>query len=252
MVGNTSGLLVTVSEQPGSLPQIWHLPYPVGEAKRIVNDLDGYSDLTATADSSILATVRTNRLVNIWVGPSEDPVRAKQITSGADRDDGVGGLDWTPDGKIVYRSTAGGTHVWIMGADGSGNKQLSPSAASNPTVSADGRYLVWARKNDGVLQIWRADIDGGNQKQLTQVGGAGAWFPKLSPDGKWVVFGSIPTGSSHSIWKVSIDGGSLIRLTDKPSWAPVVSPDSKLIACNWLEEASDYGRWRSSVRRDCQ
>lgn len=46
---------------------------------------------------------------------------------------------------------------------------------------------------------------------------------------------------SHSLWKVSIDGGAPIQLTNKPSWVPAVSPDSKLIACNWLNEAT--GLW---------
>jgi serine/threonine protein kinase len=240
-----SGLLLTVSDQPGDLPQIWQLPYPVGEARRIVNDLDGYSDLTVTADSSVLATVRTNRFVNIWVGPSEDSRRAGQITSGTERDDGLAGLDWTPDGKIVYRSQAGGAHIWIMGADGSGSKQLLPFAAANPSVTADGHYVVWTSKGDGVLQLWRADIDGSNQRQLTQFGGAGAWFPRLSPDGKWVVFGNIPNGSFHTLWRVSIDGSALVQLTNQPSWVPVVSPDGKLIACNWLDETS--GQWKMAI-----
>ena len=127
-----SGLIVTVAEQPGSLPQIWHLAYPGDEARKITNDLNGYAGISLTADSTTLATVRSDRLLNIWVAPGGDASRARQITSGAEREDGWLGLSWAPDGKIVYRSIAGGSpNIWIMEADGTGQKQLSVDARQN-------------------------------------------------------------------------------------------------------------------------
>jgi Tol biopolymer transport system component len=246
-----SGLIVTVPDQQGGGPQIWQLSYPKDEARQIINDLNGYTDLSLTTDSGTLAAVRTDRLLNIWVAPSEDVSRAKQITSGAERDDGRNGLDWTPEGKIVYRSMAGGNpNIWIMAADGTGNKQLSVNARNNvfPSVSPDGRYLVWVANHigTGVDHIWRMDIDGGNPKQLTRV--SGVWFPQYSPDGKWVVYESIrPEIDYHSLWKLPLDGGDPVQLTKKeqPSWVPVVSPDGKLIACNRLDQAS--GQWKIAV-----
>src|SRR5436853_357247 len=35
------------------------------------------------------------------------------------------------------------------------------------------------------------------------------------------------------IWKVPIDGGDAVPLTDKPASWPVVSPDGKLVACTY-------------------
>ena len=240
-----SGLVFTVPDGPGNPSQIWHLPYPEGEARRIVTDLDGYSDVTTNAASSILATVRTNRVVNIWVTPIEDVGSAKQITSGEAREDGANGIDWTPDGRIVFRSAAGGENIWIMAADGTGIKQLV-AGGTFPKISADGHYVVWARATaNSVLQIWRMDLDGGNERQLTEIGGSGTFFPRLSPDGKWVVYGNVPDGGSHSLWKVSIDGGTPIQLTNHPTWVPNVSPDGKLIACTSLDQSS--GQWKLAV-----
>ena len=141
------GLIVLATEEAGSLQQLWHLPYGGGTAKRITNDLNGYVDAGLTADSKTLVSVRSDRLVNIWLANAVDLISARQITSGTERDDGMRGLSWTPDGKIIYRSVAGGNpNVWIMAADGSAQRQLSINASQNfdPVVSPDGRHIVWA------------------------------------------------------------------------------------------------------------
>jgi Tol biopolymer transport system component len=57
-----------------------------------------------------------------------------------------------------------------------------------------------------------------------------ALIPSTSPDSRWVVFvsGGSPIGT---IWKVSIDGGTPVQVTNQSSYRPVVSPDGKLLAC---------------------
>jgi TolB protein len=186
--------------------------------------------------------VRSDRLVNIWIAPNGDLSRIKQITSGAGRQDGLGVLVWTPDGKIVYLSNAGGApHVWMMEADGTGQKQLSFNNVANmhPAVSPDGKHIVWIASPKGVRNIWRMDSDGGNPKQLTN--GDGEWNPKYSPDGKWLVYGTM----GNLLWKVPVDGGSPVQLTGGRSWLPSISPDGKMIAFNLLDDA--IGQWKIAI-----
>ena len=76
------------------------------------------------------------------------------------------------------------------------------------------------------------DADGGNLKQLTD--GPGDVYPQSSPDGRWVVFHSSRSGQ-FTIWKVSIDGGEPVRVTDRLTLNPTVSPDGSLVAC-WYRE----------------
>ena len=115
-----------------------------------------------------------------------------------------------------------------MRPDGTEQKQLTtdPAVDGEPAVTADNRYIVFMSNRTGILQIWRMNMDGSNQIQLTS--GTGKNFPSLSPDSKWVLYNS--TDDWH-LWRVSIDSGEPIRLTDYPARYPSVSPDGKMIAC---------------------
>lgn len=76
------------------------------------------------------------------------------------------------------------------------------------------------------------DPDGGNQRQLTQ--GKGEWFPQYTPDGKWLIYQAQGSGPNERLlYKMPLDGGAPVQLTDKPSYAPAISPDGKLIVCNY-------------------
>ena len=125
-----------------------------------------------------------------------------------------------------------------MQPDGTGKRQLTidPRTDCYPSVSPDGRYIVFVSDRMGSFNIWRMDIDGSNPKQLTDRGGEG--LPHCSPDGRWVVY-QIANSNEYTLWKVSIDGGSPIQLTDRDSGVPAVSPDGKSIACLYWGDESD-------------
>ena len=131
------------------------------------------------------------------------------------------------------------TDIWSMDEDGKNQKQLTAHARFNyfPWVTPDGRNIVFtSNRSGGIRRIWRMDTDGGNLKQLTE--GSGDIIPRTSPDGRWVVFHSARTGSLR-LWKVSIDGGEPVRLTDKLTSNPTVSPDGSLVAC-WYRDDDQH------------
>src|SRR5262249_9799334 len=145
------------------------------------------------------------------------------------------GVDWTPDNKIVYTSaSAPGVTIWIMDADGSNAKELTPPGSSDavPSVTADGRFLVFQSRRNGHTDIWRANIDGSDAKQLTHCGQN--VLPTVSPDGKWIVYRS-ECDATGGLWRIPIEGGEPQRLTNNSTAYPWISPDSKLIACEYRE-----------------
>jgi serine/threonine protein kinase/dipeptidyl aminopeptidase/acylaminoacyl peptidase len=235
-----SGLIMAAQPESSSIgTQIWFLPYPGDKARRITNDLNGYGDVSLglTADSGTISTIQQVTASSIWItAPNEDESHARQILK-TNLPDIVA---WSPDGKIVYASRTGENwDIWMTNRDGSESKQLTADAFIDrqPSVSADGRYVVFQSNRSGSRNIWRMDADGSNPKQLTEGSNEDAW-PVCSPDGKSVVFTSARSGKL-AIWKVGFDGGSPVQLTDRVSQFPTISHDGKLIAYFYLDEKAN-------------
>jgi Tol biopolymer transport system component/DNA-binding winged helix-turn-helix (wHTH) protein len=238
-----SGLVLSASEQGLSPAQLWEVAFPSGEVRRITNDLSSYTGASMTADGSALVAVQTDRNPSIWVAPLNDSARARQITSGAGRFDGLYGVVWMPDGRIVYTSVASGTwDIWTMNADGTGQRQLTVGTRSNygPSISPDGRHIVFLSNRAGAFNIWRMEADGSNPVRLTS--GTGENFPHVTPDGKWVVYATYGFQQPGMIWKVPMEGGEPVRLTNSPASWPFVSPDGKFVACVYSSDPSPQGR----------
>ena len=242
-----SGLVILGADKASAFysQQIWYISYLDGEARRITTDFNDYVGLSMTADANALVAVQSNRISNIWVAPNGDAGRAIQIKSGGNNRDGTDGLAWTPDGRIVYYSRASGADdIWIMNADGSGQKQLTADAGSNYDfkVTPDGRYIVFTSERNGYANLWRMDLDGGNPRQLTS--GNSDFSAAISQDSKWVIYDSNSSGTPN-VSKVSIDGGSATRLTEYAAENSEVSPDGKLIACEYREATNSP--WRYAI-----
>jgi Tol biopolymer transport system component len=106
---------------------------------------------------------------------------------------------WSPDGRTIaferrlgryqevdWCSGCGGAlffEVWIMNADGSGERQLTPAGARNraPSWSPDGRKIAFVSTRDGNQEIYVMNPDGSGQRNLTRTRGpretSVAWSP---------------------------------------------------------------------------
>lgn len=239
VTGNGGGLVILGAEKDESSqplpPQLWHMSYTGGQAQRITNDLNTYQNVSLAVDSQTLVTTQQQLVSNIWLSSKGDTSRAKQLTSGIS--EGLTGLTWTPDGKIVYRSKAGGkADVWMMDADGKNQRQLTHEGYnSNPQVSHDRLYIFFTSNRAGKLSIWRMDVNGNNEKQLTN--GVQDVSLYVSPDGRWLFY--ISWGSYNgTLWKVPIDGGQPVSVSSLSisGSIPAISPDGKQIAISYYDE----------------
>jgi Tol biopolymer transport system component/DNA-binding winged helix-turn-helix (wHTH) protein len=241
-----TGLIVAAHDNASLfVHQLWQVDYPGGEARAITKDANSYSSASVTADMKSLVTVLHRRIANLWIAPSDRAGEAVRILSGNSKDLGwLLGVEWLRDGKIVYGSTASGKEdIWLMNADGSNQKQLTTAAGANfePTVSADGRTMVYVSKAaDGSTHLWKMNLDTGERAQLTN--GVFDLRPDISPDGRWVAYMSIDK-SAPTVWKTSIDGGGApIQLSDKITSVPRVSPDGRFIACFYRAQVSTFSK----------
>jgi Tol biopolymer transport system component/DNA-binding winged helix-turn-helix (wHTH) protein len=235
------GLIVIATEKSSVLRQLWNVSYPDGDARRLHSDPNFYNySVNLSADDHLLLASEAQNQCNIWLAPAGDFSRAKQLTfTSVGQGTGVW-LDWTPDGRIVFTGGSGQSRtIWIMNSDGSEQKQLIPPSRRDvvPSITGDGRYLIFQSDRRGNAAVWRANLDGSDLRQLTDTGA----HPNVSPDGKWIVYDTCDYDASDDddlgeIYRVSIDGGQPERLTNKRASFPRVSPDSRLIACAYEDE----------------
>jgi serine/threonine protein kinase/dipeptidyl aminopeptidase/acylaminoacyl peptidase len=239
-VADGSGLIMSAQPEFSSIgKQIWFLPYPSGDARRITNDLNGYGDtsLGVTADSATIATIQQVTASGIWItAPNQEEAQAQEILK-TNLPDLVA---WTPDGKVAYSIRTGENwDIWVANRDGSESKQLTtdPFVDQQPTPCSDGQYIAFQSNRSRSWNIWRMNADGSNQKQLTHGDYVDA-FPVCSADGRAVVFTSGRSGT-WAIWKVGIDGGEPVQLTRHASEFPSISPDGKLIAYAYRDDQAN-------------
>jgi eukaryotic-like serine/threonine-protein kinase len=229
LVWTPDGKAIILAPQyhPGGPTEISYLSAKSGELRQITNGFEDYfSDLSLSADFRSLAAVRANNVLELWLGRFGDPNSFRPITTGGQSYWGA----WTPDGRIVYASYAGGNSIWALKTDGSSAVQLSPNTEYNVSVfrvSPNGRYIVFTSWKSGQPHFWRMDIDGGNPRQLTN-SLYDSNHSDVSPDSQWMVYDK--TGAEKGIWKVSIEGDKPVQLTSVEASRPAVSPDGKMIA----------------------
>jgi Tol biopolymer transport system component len=243
--GDNSGLAVIGQEHDSAFQQPWYVPYPRGDSKRIGTELTKYDDISVTANNSEMVSVQEQMLSNIYILSGSDPARATQITPGSGR---YYDLCWTPDGHIMYSSDAtGSADIWLMNADGSGQRQLTFGIGRSyaAVASPDGKLIAFHSNRSGNWQIWRADADGSNPKQLSASARDANW-PQFTPDGKFVIFHQSDASGAYHLWKVSIDGGPPVQITNAPTMHPAVSPKTGQIVA-WYSATADNPHWKLAL-----
>ena len=141
-------------------------------------------------------------------------------------------------GQIAFISVRGGNpDIYVMEADGKRQRRVTTHAAedSHPTWSPDGRRIAFvSNRNQGYIQIWVIDADGGNPIRLTD----GVWDqnPDWSPDGTKIAYDVLlnpldPSKWIRTIYVMDSDGRNSRQLIKEPGYDthPSWSADSKKI-----------------------
>ncbi len=161
----------------------------------------------------------------------------------------------SPGGQsIIFTSTRDGDiELYVMKIDGSQVRRITHRVGydGGAFFSPDGKRIVWragypATAADSAdytrlfnarlvrparVELWTADADGGNARQITRLGGAN-FAPFFHPNGRQIIFSSNfenPRSGKFDLFLINSDGTGLEKVTTHPDFDsfPMWSPDGR-------------------------
>ena len=238
--------------------QLWLLSYPAGRVEKVTHDTSLYTDMSASSDGSAIAAVRVREERNLWVARAFGPRSVTQITFGSEEEGNVRDFDAGPDSTVYYESFRDGSlQLWSIGMNGSGERSVTADAkiSMNPWYR-EGAGLIFNRVNfldsgdrdvqsvdSRVGNIWRADPNGENPRQLTT--GKGEFIVDISPDGGQVLFGR--DEEQDALWSVPTKGGEAVRIASTSQYSAKYSPDGKWIQHVRIHDVQGQGEFTPQI-----
>ena len=205
------------------LGDLYTLPIEGGQAARIMGGRSFESQPVFSPDGKTIAFLSDRSGVeNLWVANADgsNPRAISKDGRTNDRPQIMVSPTWTPDGQFIIVSKSrppdpgtfglfmyhrdGGTGVRIgpappqpPGPDAQGPPPPPATNKMGAAVSPDGRFVYYAQRNGTftynaqfpLWQVYRHDRETGDASAITNARGS-AMRPVLSPDGKWLVYGT--------------------------------------------------------------
>jgi serine/threonine protein kinase/Tol biopolymer transport system component len=177
---------------------------PEGRFRPITQDTNNYTTLTLSPDGKTLATVQERTTRTLYLLPvsgfTGDPPNPALPP---DKD--LFDFGWAANGELLMDDATKLFHVTPNGGDKTLLLEDLRAIVVKPMTCLDGQYILfaWGGHVEG-QNIWRANADGSNVKQLTHDRLTN--FPVCSPDGKWAYYRNWK--EPRPIERLPIDGGT--------------------------------------------
>jgi len=190
--------------------------------------------------SRILPYADGNHLLVLTADPvsSREGFRAHEIDvakkTAIDLDEIPGiadGVVWTDQGNsILFSRTVNGlTNIWKYGLADKKLEQVTmgtgPDTWPMPDPGGKGLYFVNG-KSSGFLTTYNT-----RTKQVTDIASENATQPAVSPDGKKVIYITVPSRDHNEVWVADIDGSNKTKIASGESLATGM----------WSQDSSRFG-----------
>jgi len=205
--------------------QIGYINYPSGEFRAITEDTNDYGRLGISKDGKTIVAIQSKIHFSLSIAPASDPDElhpvplASQVLPWR--------WDWMPDGRLILPQAGSLKAVTPSGQETTLFTDLkhTPDQAA---VCGEGQYIVYRQlgSNGGSsANLWRMDLSGGNQKQLTS--GRNEQEPACAKTGNWVYYAD--NNDNRYVKRISVDGGSPDTVVKHAVGAFALSPSGNEI-----------------------
>jgi Tol biopolymer transport system component len=236
-------LLVIARGSDQSNTQIWSVSYPGGQARPVTADLNDHRIISPTRDGRSLVSVAGVVSSSVWTLPLRGPGRSTRVSRSTW--DGLNGIAFAPDGKLVYTSYVGGVwSLWSAGADGADRSPLLTAgvgeALAYPFVSDDGAVYYASRTRSGP-EIRAALKDGSSSRVVTREARFDTFG--VTRDGRFLVYGSLVAGVPR-LFRIPTEGGERTQISDTVAYGTALHRSGERVAFYHLDSG---GRFRIGV-----
>ncbi|MFN7931424.1 MAG: winged helix-turn-helix domain-containing protein [Blastocatellia bacterium] len=222
---------------------LYLLPLPNGEPRRLTRDNLTVQGVTWTADSRevVFASQRGGSIRYLWriAATGGTPERLTEIGQ-----DVVSPAISHQGNRLAYTKALDDLNIWHseLPANRKNNALLKPPVKligsslpdSAPDYAPDGQKIVFSSNRSGGYGLWICESDGTRPRLLLDRGPYLTGTPRWSPDGRWIAFDSrsndSETTSNPDIYLISAEGGQPQRITHDPA---------EDVAPSWSRD----GRW---------
>ncbi len=205
--------------------QIGYLSYPDGQYRELTEDTNNYGNLGIAHDGKTLVAIQGKLRFSLSIAPASEPDQLRAVPLATQLP--VSLWNWMPDGRLLVPQA--GSLKAVAANGGETTLYSDPKhVLDQVAVCGGGRYVVYRQvgaSGGTSANLWRMDLNGTNQKQLTT--GRNDREPACPKDGNWVYY--VDNADNRYVKRVSVDGGSPETAVKYSVGAYGLSPDGKEI-----------------------
>ena len=205
--------------------QIGYVSYPDGAYRALTADTNNYGNLGVSKDGKTIVAIQSKLRFSVSIAPADNPDQLHTIPLMTQQPPWR--WSWMPDGRLILPQ---GGNLKAVAANGDESTLYSDPKhiPDQVSVCGAGRYIVFrqvGRSSAASANLWRLDLNGTNQKQLTN--GLNDQEPTCSKDGNWVYY--VDNTENRLVKRISVDGGSPETVVKYAVGSFALSPDGQEI-----------------------